>query len=251
MSHIIQSLWIGGDLSNMERLSIKSFLDHGNEYHLYTYEEVNNVPDGAIVKDANEILNEDEIYKYKNGSVSAFSNLFRFTMLFKKGGYWADTDLVCLRPFKYDTDFVIATETDKDYDKNIITSCFLKMPMKSQEALEGIRIQRANKLKILQGEMEWGAGPSCVKTIVNKYKLQEYLLPWQGVCSCSWPHFESFLNSRYEKPNEKIISNFEEVPEEMVGIHLWNEIWRINNLDKNGTYDSNCFYELLKKKHNI
>ena len=31
-----------------------------------------------------------------NSSVSAFSNLFRFTLLYKKGGYWADTDLVCI-----------------------------------------------------------------------------------------------------------------------------------------------------------
>ena len=35
---IIQSLWIGGSLSNLEILSIKSFLQNGHTYHLYTYE---------------------------------------------------------------------------------------------------------------------------------------------------------------------------------------------------------------------
>ena len=251
MSNIIQSLWIGGKLSKMERLSIKSFVDHGHEYHLYTYEEIPNVPKGAIVKDANEILNRSEIFRYKNGSVSAFSNLFRFTMLYKKGGYWADTDLICLKPFTYDKEIVIPTETNDQYNDNVITSCFLKLPMKSKEALEGINIQRKNKLKILNGEMQWGSGPSCVKTFIDKYKLQEYLLPWQGVCSCSWTHIESFLNSKYKKPNQKIINKFEEVPEEMVAIHLWNEIWRRNRLDKNGNFDPGCFYEKLKKIHNI
>ena len=37
---IIQGLWIGETLSTMEYLSIKSFLDNGHEYHLYTYGEV-------------------------------------------------------------------------------------------------------------------------------------------------------------------------------------------------------------------
>ena len=35
MSNIIQSLWIGTELSNLERLSIKSFIDNGHTYHLY------------------------------------------------------------------------------------------------------------------------------------------------------------------------------------------------------------------------
>tara|TARA_A100001011_G_C14318801_1_gene849384 strand:- start:902 stop:1657 length:756 start_codon:yes stop_codon:yes gene_type:complete len=251
MSNIIQSLWIGGDLSKMEQLSIQSFLDNNHEYHLYVYDNVNNVPKGTIIKDANEILNKNEIFRYKNGSVSAFSNLFRFTMLYKKGGYWADTDLICLKPFHHNQDFVIATETNTQYNKDIITSCFLKMPINSQEALEGIRIQRINKFKILSGEMQWGSGPSCVKSIVEKFNLQKYLLKWNAVCSCSWSHFDSFLNSNYIKPNKKIINKFNEIPENMVAIHLWNEIWRRNNLDKNKNYDPNCFYELLKKKHNI
>ena len=103
MSNIIQSLWIGGTLSKMEQLSAKSFIDHGHTYHLYTYGETNNIPEGVIVKDGNEILPENEIFRYKNGSVSAFSNYFRFMLLYKKGGYWADTDLICVKPFKFDT----------------------------------------------------------------------------------------------------------------------------------------------------
>ena len=40
MTDPIQSLWIGGELSPMEQLSIASFLAHGHEYHLYSYGEV-------------------------------------------------------------------------------------------------------------------------------------------------------------------------------------------------------------------
>ena len=58
-----------------------------NTRWIYTYGDVANIPEGTIVKDGNEILPASEIYRYKTGSVSAFSNLFRFTMLYKKGGY--------------------------------------------------------------------------------------------------------------------------------------------------------------------
>ena len=32
-------------------------------------------------------------------------------------------------------------------------------------------------------------------------------------------------------------------------IHLWNEMWRRYNLDKNKQYDSNCLFERLKEKY--
>ena len=87
MSSVIQGLWIGGALSKMEQLSIQSFLDNGHEYHLYTYGTVENIPKGAIIKNGEDILVKEHIFTYKNGSYSAFSNLFRFVLLYKKGGY--------------------------------------------------------------------------------------------------------------------------------------------------------------------
>ena len=48
----VQGLWIGSELSAMERMSINSFLMNGHEYHLYVYDEVKQVPDGAVIKTA-------------------------------------------------------------------------------------------------------------------------------------------------------------------------------------------------------
>ena len=127
MSHIIQSLWIGEPLSKLEQLSIKSFIDNGHEYHLYVYDNIGNIPNGTIVKNANEILNKSEIFYYKNGSVSAFSNLFRFTLLYKKGGYWVDTDLICTKPFLFEQDFVISCEPDQTYQNIFINAGLLKL----------------------------------------------------------------------------------------------------------------------------
>ena len=113
---IIQCLWIGGPLSKMEQLCLKSFIDNQHVVHLYTYGEVENIPEGVIIKDGNEIVSEDKIFKYKNGSYSAFSNYFRFHLLYKMGGYWADADLLCVKPFYLDQDIVIAGEPDQKYE---------------------------------------------------------------------------------------------------------------------------------------
>ena len=102
MNNTIQSLWIGSALSKLEQLCLKSFIDNDMEFHLYTYDKIDNIPEGVIIKNGNEILDKSEIFRYNNGSVSAFSNLFRFTLLDKKGGFWVDTDVICVRPFSFE-----------------------------------------------------------------------------------------------------------------------------------------------------
>jgi hypothetical protein len=248
-SNIIQGLWIGGKLSNMERLSIQSFLDHGHEYHLYTYDQVKNVPTGAVIKDGNDILPSTEIYRYKNGSVSAFSNLFRFTLLYKKGGYWADTDLVCIRPFKFKDSIIICGEPDNNYSTTPqVGSAFIKLPKGSKVAAEGINIQREHKEKILAGDILWSSGPKTVKQLVETFNLKSYILPWNSICSCAHHHFPSLLEPEY-KPNPRIISSISEIPENMVAIHMWNEVWRNNGVDKNGKFHPESIYEILKSTH--
>ena len=114
-NRVVQSMWIGDKLSTMEQLAIKSFLDNGHKFHLYTYGEVKGIPKGTIVKDGNEILPESEIFYYTadpvhKGSVSSFSNWFRYKLLFDKGGWWVDTDNICLKPFNFSSEYVFSSE---------------------------------------------------------------------------------------------------------------------------------------------
>ncbi len=86
-NYIINSLWIGNTLGNLELLTLKSFIRHGHEFHLWVYSEINNlIPEGVILKDANEIIPATEIFRYKyndpvskqgKGSVAGFSDIFR------------------------------------------------------------------------------------------------------------------------------------------------------------------------------
>lgn len=106
----IQSLWVGSRLSAMEILCINSYLANGHEFYLYAYNDILNVPKDTIIKDANEIVPKKDMYIDNFGGYVNLSNQFRFTMLYKLGGWWVDMDTVCLKPFDFDKSFVFSSE---------------------------------------------------------------------------------------------------------------------------------------------
>ena len=109
-NHVIQSLWIGPALSPMERLGINSFLRHGHEFHLYTYTPVGNVPQGVTMRDAREIIPLSLVDYTKFPRLAIFADLFRYKLLLDKGGWWVDTDTVCMRPFDFPEEYVFSSE---------------------------------------------------------------------------------------------------------------------------------------------
>ena len=97
----VAALWIGGPLSFLEQLCLKSFVDAGQHLKLYTYEGVGNVPAGVELADAAGILPLTGFLRHgRTGSPALHSDLFRYHMLAKSDRtIWADTDAYCLRPF--------------------------------------------------------------------------------------------------------------------------------------------------------
>ena len=119
----IQGLWVGGKLGPMEQLSIKSFLDHGHPYHLYTYENTAGVPTGTTIKDANEIIPFSKFFLCRKRAYTPFSDWFRWELLNQRGGYWMDTDMIALRPVVFDDEFIISFESS-----TILNVACLKFP---------------------------------------------------------------------------------------------------------------------------
>ena len=109
----IQSLWIG-TIGPLEYLSMASFIAHGHNYHLYAYDDVGRVPAGVHIKDASAILPASHIFTHargkEKGGYSGFADLFRYKLLAINGGWWVDTDMICLQPFTADTSHVFASE---------------------------------------------------------------------------------------------------------------------------------------------
>ena len=97
----IGALWIGGSLSYVEQLCLVSFRDAGHHVKLFTYGDVQNIPDGIEVADANSVLPMDSIIRHtRTGSPAPQADRFRYHMLAQHDDIiWADTDAYCVKPF--------------------------------------------------------------------------------------------------------------------------------------------------------
>jgi Mannosyltransferase OCH1 and related enzymes len=232
---VIQGLWIGPELSAMERMSISSFITHGHDYHLYVYDDVKNVPPGAIVKDAGEVLPSSMIFEYRSfKSYAGFSNYFRYKLLLDKGGWWVDTDIICLKPFDFDDEHVFSTEIDDGVEQ--ITSGVIKAPAASAVMSYAWDVcQMKDPQKLMWGE----TGPRLMADAVGKFSLERFVRPPQTFCPIDHADWQKVI-----EPDATW-----KLDESMYAIHLWNEMWRRVGMDKNQEYHRDSFYERLKRKY--
>ena len=231
---IIQSLWIGAPLSNLEKLCIQSFIDHGHEFHLYTYADIEGIPAGTIVKDANIILPASFIFLDSNNSVAGFSDWFRYKMLYECGGWWVDTDTVCIKPFDFTDEIVI-----HEYEGGIFHTtplCFPKgHPMMSKMD------QVCRNFKKRDGARFGAVGGWIPLTkMIMQYDLKKYTKPYFYFTDISW----------YSAMNKCFAAGIRLHPDTYC-IHFSNIGMSKVMKDKNAQFDAESLFEQLKQKHKI
>lgn len=231
---IVQGLWIGSRLSALEQLSISSFLAHGHIYHLYAYEPLDNVPEGTVVKDANEILPAGRIFRYPNGgSFAGFSDFFRFKLLLERGNWWVDTDMVCLRPFDFPDPIVICSDRSQNGCRSISTGV-LKFPAGSAAMATATRIC---DLKDPASLVYCEIGPDLIKWLVPRFSLEPFVQEPEVFCPIPW-HERASLAKPGGQP-----------PVGAYALHLWNEALGADRFDKDGRYPAGSLYERLKSAY--
>lgn len=238
MNNVVQSLWIGPRLSTLERLTITSFLANGHHFRLFAYGDVDGVPAGAELANAAEILPESRIFRYTgNGSLAGFSNFFRYKMLLEKGGWWVDLDTVCLKPFDMAADYVFSSELDCGLP--VIDIAVIKAPAGSRFAqLAWEACDSKNPESIVWGE----TGPKLTAQVVETCGLEQYVLPSGAFCPISFQEWDTVL-----QPIDSV--DLAALQSESYAIHLWNEMWRRANRDKDEAYPIDCLFERLKSKY--
>lgn len=123
-----KGFWHGPPLGLLRHACLNSFIAKGHHFHLYTYQDYAEIPSGVEVKDANEIIPKSNILWYHNQStgnrfdLGPFSDLFRFKLLSEKGGWWSDTDAICLRSDISDSQESWCQEHSKWYTDCVGTS---------------------------------------------------------------------------------------------------------------------------------
>ncbi len=88
------SFWHGEHLCPTVIACLNSFGSRGFRVNLYTYGPVEGIPKFVRIRDAERIVKKDNLF-FAHDGVQNFSDIFRYQLLKKLGGWWIDTDVVC------------------------------------------------------------------------------------------------------------------------------------------------------------
>ncbi|HEV2494334.1 MAG TPA: glycosyltransferase [Terriglobia bacterium] len=234
-NRIVQGLWIGSRLTQMQRLSIASFLAHGHDYHLYAYLPIVGVPSGVILRDANEIIPASNVFRNRTEhTYAAFSDFFRYRLLLERGGWWVDADVVCLKPFDFDFEYVFSSEDPMDQPGADSPNCgVIKAPAGAPFLAYADAVCRSKN----PGHLAWSeVGPELIAEAIAKFSLDRYVTPAATFCPVPWFRFTDLIDASFDVDLTRGIR----------AVHLWHEMWRCNGLDPDAAYTPGCLYERWK-----
>ncbi|MDX8353653.1 hypothetical protein [Cognatiyoonia sp. IB215182] len=260
----VGTLWIGGPLSWMEQLCLKSFVDQGQQITLFSYEDIPNVPDGVFRRDGREIIDTDDFIKYEQkNSYALFADLFRLHMIHKNPGMiWIDTDVCCHRPLDYDSDYVFGYELPGEHRVN---NAVLGMPADSallaamldftsdryaiapflpKKRQENMRKAAERGAPVHVTQQPWGVwGPLMVTHFVHELSLTDQVQPLNAFYPITFRDRLKFL--RRARIAEGLVTD------ETTALHLWASNKRqLGNLH-NGLPPKGSYLDKLVKAHGI
>ena len=224
-----------GRMSGLEVTCLKSFLDFGHDLTVFTYDPATITPLFRTA-DASAIVRPEQIFFYTadpgKGSISGFSNLFRYKLLHEFGEFWIDTDVLCLTDsWPKERDFVAGWESDK-----WVGTAVLQLP--TWFARESL-----TRCEELSDKVRWGqTGPRLVTEIVMREQLQDRLFrkeQFYPVWHQNW--FEFFDEESADVTFEKCLTSH--------AAHLWGQMITQNGFDRRLPPPSGSFMGAAVRKH--
>ena len=248
----IASMWLGARLSTMEQICLSSFVYHGHSTTLYVYDSVEGIPSGVTVVDANSIVDRSEIFVNRKGSYAGFADLFRWELLRQRPVIWVDTDVICLRPFTFQRDYLFGLQ-----DEATINIAVIGLPLGSKVCTDlarmcrephaplpydGLRV-RARKFirRYLQGDRRgnigWGEGGGvhAFSQYAQHHGLFSYALPMNTFYPIGMHDWRSFLDGTLRLHDERLYQSH--------AVHLWNEFFRRNQISKDAPFPAGSFLD--------
>jgi len=246
------SLWIqkndNPSFPCIQQLCLASILHQGYTLRLYTNYKQLQTKYQSYIKDNRLILEfieeEEEIE-----SILAYSDIFRFETLYKKGGIWIDMDLILLKRINLNNDTIISTEhtfqSGAFKSKELKTSSISLMKfIKNDKFLEKVLNKCYLNINSKKRFPFYNIFKDKLKTEdhVKKYQAEpnEFCpIPW-------WDTSEIYKNiEEYSTKYNVKIPNQKEILNTAIGVHLWNNITISKKLHEN--YEENSlFHKLIK-----
>ncbi|WP_380054348.1 glycosyltransferase family 2 protein [Falsihalocynthiibacter sp. SS001] len=259
----VASLWIGGNLSYIEQVCLKSFADHGHRTILYTYENVDNCPDGVEMLDANKIFPASDFIRHKSsGSPAVHADLFRYRMISLQNVIWVDADMLCMQPWAFKDQFVFGWEKTNRLVCNAVfglprfsrtlasLNAFCENEYPIPPWIEGeerdkliAAAERGERVHV--SELPWGVwGPAAVTYFLKQSGEIEHAMPQEAFYPISFKNRRDLL-----KPGDEIDR---QLTDGCYGVHLWNRrLSRRLITHENGVAHPESFLGRALKRHNI
>ena len=149
------TFWAGRRLSGYEASCMASFVHHGYRLVAYSYDRIENLPDGVEPGDAVAIVAPDNLQRFLirgRPNLSHFSDLFRYRLFSLTPHIWVDADMIMMRPLPAGAwDKLLARE-----EKRMICGAIMRLDPKNPQLNELIRRTEA----LRDRDLYWGAtGP--------------------------------------------------------------------------------------------
>jgi Alpha 1,4-glycosyltransferase conserved region/Glycosyltransferase sugar-binding region containing DXD motif len=256
--------WHGSLLSRVERLALSSFVANGHPVELHVYDPQPAVPRGICVADACQVLPRSALFQHRRtGSLGLFADWFRYRLLQSRGGIWADTDVVCLRPLDYQDPIVFGWENAQFVNTAVLglpadhrlaawmaNGCenpnyFLPYDTIGQRAA---KLARRYLLGNRRSNIRWGEyGPKGMTHAARHFNLLHHARPieeFYPVPSHSW-------RSLFE-PHQGQQDNARDFPENSRAVHLWHAMMHSDpGFDKNGAFSADSPFEKLCARYEV
>lgn len=230
---VIASLWIGGNLSFIEQVCLKSFADHGHRTILYTYEKVDNCPPGVELMDANAIFPSSDFIRHEDsGSPAIHADAFRYKMIALQNVIWVDADMLCIKPWGFKDQWVFGWEKTG----RLVCNAVLGLPRFSRTLLalnkfcedeypippwakdeERAQLEAAHAAgnPVHVSALKWGVwGPSALTYFLNETGEMEHVKPQMAFFQISFKERRDLITPGY------VVE--EKTDDGCYGVHLWN-----------------------------
>jgi hypothetical protein len=230
---VVNGLWIGDSLSLLELLTVRSFVAHGHQFHLWTYDTLDNeLPHGVELKDANRIIPQEQVFSYRRtnqfghgkGSVSGFSDIFRYKLLHDEGGWWVDMDVTCLSPLSCAGDYLFRPHHELTLVGNV-----MKCPKGSELMLNCFNRASA---EVTEDNTDWHLPITILVEGVRGAGLTGHVTPGLSI------------DDRWDQVRPHLLGRTP-IPAQFKFIHWMNEEWRRRGLDKYDFRIDSAYGELL------
>jgi hypothetical protein len=246
------TLWFGNEPTLLQQISWNSYIFHGHELNIYLYDMSIKVPNGAIKKDANEIILEKDIFlpKFSNplsgGGHGQFADAFRMYMLKKTDLIWTDSDMVCLsdnwpNPEPYLFGLFMEGPSATDEPPRINGDILY---INNNKVIDEI-ITELGDFPIIYGENEIKTGPELLTKIILKNDLIKFAQKQNIFHPVNYADASYFAKPEHFKETKDRMSN-------SIAISLYYNSWIRHQIlipKTDDIPDKNTIIGLLTKKY--